>query len=582
MITRVIGIDFGTSTTVVRILNYDEEKIGELKKLEFDDHPYIPTVIFKDEDTGKLFFGYDAITKRTTLKGTFIENFKIDLISSDEKVRKDAENYVKVFIHFLYEKYSYYNGAEKFGKCDKTKTYISYPAKWPSSVRDVMKRCVIEAGFGTEESVKGKDEPTAAVLACLNENESKLKQKGLFFANKEYETLMIDMGAGTTDLVLFNYKLVNGKIELSNLLTYPSVDNDSLCGGREIDKILYDYLVAYTKRIPCNGIVPLGTLKQFSETVKNWKEETVSDELKLKGFVGEPPAICNLKDILVDLGIKINDVPPFKLDKDTFVKLTADHWNRWHDLIDGIFNDQNAVKFKYNPNNIDFVIVTGGHSQWYGVKDFLLGKKFANLNPIIFGKIIKDPNRLLLSVSPQETVAEGLCYVDKNIVAAVPLANNVWIQFEYDTKKSKIIKLAEKGTALPFTKEDIKIKDSIKGNFVFTKALCCTYTIYCGETLDSAKKFTKSIFWPVDTNILKIVFGGGFAIAIGGLKLFYQIGRYFYNGKSIDDDLIEKVVEWDYDFEINPKIDINEEGIAVISGNMKFNDNPKSIPETKI
>ena len=60
-------------------------------------------------------------------------------------------------------------------------------------------------------------------------------------------------------------------------------------------------------------------------------------------------------------------------------------------------------------DEIDFVILTGGHSRWYFVEKMLLDQidGFEKLN---LSKIINDPGRIFKSVLPQETVADGLTY----------------------------------------------------------------------------------------------------------------------------------------------------------------------------
>ena len=57
----------------------------------------------------------------------------------------------------------------------------------------------------------------------------------------------------------------------------------------------------------------------------------------------------------------------------------------------------------------DRVILTGGHSQWYFVKEILTGRLPAVCGSLL-PQITEDPNRILSVARPQETVALGLVY----------------------------------------------------------------------------------------------------------------------------------------------------------------------------
>ena len=86
---------------------------------------------------------------------------------------------------------------------------------------------------------------TAAAVASFNEREQELKRAGLYFADTTYKAMMVDMGAGTTDIVLFEYRIENGKLHINNPVTYPTAESTRLCGGREIDDILSEFCIGY-------------------------------------------------------------------------------------------------------------------------------------------------------------------------------------------------------------------------------------------------------------------------------------------------------------------------------------------------
>ena len=61
MATRIIGIDFGTSTTVVRIHNVGTG--NSIIPLLINGQSVIPTIAFKPEESEDLYYGYDAQAK---------------------------------------------------------------------------------------------------------------------------------------------------------------------------------------------------------------------------------------------------------------------------------------------------------------------------------------------------------------------------------------------------------------------------------------------------------------------------------------------------------------------------------------
>ena len=93
MTERLIGIDFGTSTTVVHIKNYTDGRPSDgdgtsIQYVEFDGQGVVPSLIQKVEDT--YYFGYDA--KQPKKDEKIYRNFKMKLESSDEKEQAEAEN----------------------------------------------------------------------------------------------------------------------------------------------------------------------------------------------------------------------------------------------------------------------------------------------------------------------------------------------------------------------------------------------------------------------------------------------------------------------------------------------------------
>ena len=86
----IVGIDFGTSTTVVR---YREEGSNEIKSLKADNgkSDIIPTIIFRPKNGGNTVYGTQAEQMSANhVKGDTIVNFKMDLLNPDHDKREEA------------------------------------------------------------------------------------------------------------------------------------------------------------------------------------------------------------------------------------------------------------------------------------------------------------------------------------------------------------------------------------------------------------------------------------------------------------------------------------------------------------
>ena len=113
---------------------------------------------------------------------------------------------------YVYNQYQKLLNDGVFDVADEVKVYVSHPAKWNSYARSLMKRSVANAGFCKEGNVALKDEPTAAILAVIHEKNMELSKAGMLHEGKKHQAMMIDMGAGTTDIVLCSYVVRSGKL----------------------------------------------------------------------------------------------------------------------------------------------------------------------------------------------------------------------------------------------------------------------------------------------------------------------------------------------------------------------------------
>lgn len=586
MATRIIGIDFGTSTTVVRVHNVGAG--NRVVPVAINGQRTIPTIAFQPKDSEDVYYGYDAQAKiDSNVEGTLYKNFKMDLISDDEYKRKHAELLIQGFLRYVYDQYQNLVNDEVFDSADEVKVYVSHPAKWNSYARTLMKESVENAGFCKQSNIALKDEPTAAILAVIHEKNTELKQMGMLHEGQKHKTMMIDMGAGTTDIVLCSYKVADGRLGIDDIFTYPSINTPGLCGGREID----DAIIAEAERFVNNmQVKPTSSgdkvIQRLKLRVKTWKEKSISAVLRREIALPEPDEISGFRDTLSEFGIPImNEKERFAISRAYFENFTKNHWIQWAELIKGAFDEVKGSQYAdldcpRCPEEVELLIITGGHSQWYIVPEYLLGKKsFVKLPAINFSKVKDRPTCLVQSSDPQETVAVGLCHLDEDVVGTIAASNDVSISFTCEGKYLGACDLIKKGVPLPFEKRDYLINSTIKGNFVFRRELKIDYSI----VTDKSNTINKSKIVPSD-GIIATVFKAVLSVIGVALLDIPKVLYYLVRGElnKIDDTVLEKIIDSEYKIELSPDIIVNEEGIIKVGGTIKVDGETLTIPEIVI
>ena len=587
MATRIIGIDFGTSTTVVRVHNVGAG--NRIVPLAINGQRTIPTIAFQTQESSEMYYGYDAQAKYdSNTEGTLYKNFKMDLISDDEEKRGQAEGLIQGFLRYVYDQYQSLLNAGAFDPADEVKVYVSHPAKWNSYARTLMKQSVVNAGFCKEKNIALKDEPTAAILAVIHEKNVELKQNGLLHERRKYKAMMVDMGAGTTDIVLCTYEVKNGRLEIDNIFTYPSINTPGLCGGREIDDAIISEAERFVNKMQAKPSASgEKVVNKLRRRVKSWKEMTISGVLRNSTVLPEPDEITEFRDMLTEYGVPVmNGNERFSISRKYFETFTAEHWKQWAKLIGGAFDEvaeaqYNNLECPKRPEDVELLIITGGHSKWYIVPEFLLGKKgYVNLPSVNFAKIRQMPFRLVQSADPQETVAVGLCHMDEDVVGTLAASNDVAMSFTCEGKYLGACNLIKKGVPLPYEKRDFMIENKIKGNFFFRKAIMVDYAVITDKT----NTINKSIKVPSDRIVIVLLKA---VLATLGVALIDipRIVYYFVRGKidELDDLLIQDIIDNDYSVKLSPDIYVNEEGIIKVGGTINVDgDTEVTIPEIVI
>lgn len=401
---RRIGIDFGTSTTVFAYKDYDKNgnplSNSAPKLLELGGRVMFPTIVFEPEGEDVRVYGFDAEAESLISSGTLYTNFKMDLMSEE----RHDKAYELILGYFDYLRNIYKEECNRIGNVEVEETWLSYPAAWPDHIQTEMEKIACETGFA---NVHIMDEPTAAINSVLYQYKDQLQCNKLLTEGEPANVLIIDMGAGTTDLVVCRF-IPGDEKPVERLLSWPPADSGDYFGGREMDDRLTEYCICYCEAHNSLGRDFRKISKKISRNIKKWKEGEFSRALQTKRKPPVPEIVeSNVPNILEQNDFKIVDRKSFEdvLEGllETFPKIVYDCASKLQNCEIGF--DLFA--------ETDIVILTGGNSSWYFIDEYLLGKREAKAGNVGFLKLQNQPERMLRMGQPQQTVAYGLTLNDK-------------------------------------------------------------------------------------------------------------------------------------------------------------------------
>lgn len=254
--TTYIGIDFGTSTTVVSMATYNPItraiECRSLQLAQIDRYgakmygEIFPTAIAVNNETGKPIYGQGAYDLKWNPDYTYCVNlwhsFKMELgkdlgpcwYDSDQPTIKSPLDATKVFFKFLKRSIDTFIAEETLPA--NIKYAVSIPASFESNQRNDLMEALKANGI-TMDGALFIDEPNAAFLGYINSGETDPIQ-----LNEEYnpKVMVFDFGAGTCDISLLEITVDHHGIHSNNL----SISKFEELGGNDIDRyIAHNYLL---------------------------------------------------------------------------------------------------------------------------------------------------------------------------------------------------------------------------------------------------------------------------------------------------------------------------------------------------
>ena len=372
---KAIGIDFGTSNSLVSYFN-ENEKVQIIS--DKNGHKITPSIISLDQD-GNILIGNEAkngqniISSIKRIIGKKLEEIEnkeqlpFEIITENDLVKvKFGQQYLAAteiaakIIHKLKII------AQNYFKEEITEAVITVPAYFNEKSKSEIKKAAKIAGLNVLRLI---NEPTAAALAYGLDNQS----HGIF--------LVYDLGGGTFDISIL--KLTNGVFRVLG------VSGDSDLGGDDFDKLIYNQIISDLK---------LENLKRneklkLIEIAKKIKEEFLTSEKITKNIT-----ISGKEQ-------------QFSLNINEFKKLSANLVNKTLSLTTNLIKE-----LKLSQSEIDGIILVGGSTKL----------------PLIFQKLseIYGQEKIFTNLNPDEIVAMGaaiqahsLTFGSKNLLLdVVPLS----------------------------------------------------------------------------------------------------------------------------------------------------------------
>lgn len=420
-----IGIDFGTTTSAVCRCTYETDRVqGVQEYVPFNGELYDRTAVLV---TGTLTNGFGETVRsdeekygwtawEDTGKYPLLESgFKMDLLSPDPRKREKARMLSKKYFCHLYQKFMENQVRKKVGKTEKTTTVVTYPAKFSGELQAFLKEAAEEAGFA---NVLPVNEAQAAMQYAMHFDSG---ETAAFFRNNRKQVLkimLIDMGAGTTDIAVFEYDTQEPS-QVKTIAFYPKQGGYNF-GGGEIDRKLYEFYVSklgadYPADYSNDEDAALGE-RLLKENIKQHKEQHLSRQLQEKQTASAP------MDLMRDARRK-PEKPDLRLDREGFGMLLKDYLPQFSALVNGALEEA-----KLAGEEIDLILLTGGHSQWYFVREMLLNK-----DPEHPVKLKLTEDRILTFPQPHLVVAKGAAVIDpeakpseKNMILAPVWNGGKW------------------------------------------------------------------------------------------------------------------------------------------------------------
>lgn len=394
--SKIIGIDLGTTNSCVAVLEGGEPKVIPNP----EGNRTTPSVVaFKN---GERQIGEVAKRQAVTNQNT-IMSIKRHM-GTDYKVEVEGKNYTPQEMSAIILQYLKSYAEDYLGE-PVTKAVITVPAYFNDAERQATKDAGRIAGLEVERII---NEPTAAALAY-----------GLDKTDQDQTILVYDLGGGTFDVSIL--ELGDGVFEVK------ATAGDNRLGGDDFDQVIIDYLVEQFKKE--NGIdlsqdkMALQRLKDAAEKAKKDLSGVASTQISLPFITAGPAGPLHLEVTMT---------------RAKFDELSAHLVERTMGPTRQALSDAGL-----SASQLDKVILVGGSTRIPAVQEAI--KKATG----------KEPHR---GVNPDEVVAMGAAIqggVITGDVKDVVLLDVTPLSLGIETMGGVFTKLIDRNTTIPTSKSQV-------------------------------------------------------------------------------------------------------------------------------
>jgi len=415
---KTIGIDLGTTNSVVALMEGDQPKV----LINSSGNRTTPSVVgFTDK--GERLVGQPAKHQQVTNPKNTVFSIKRFMgrrhneVASEEKlvpyeVTGGPEDFVKVNVRdkeytpqqisaFILQELK--KTAEDYLGEEVTSAVITVPAYFNDAQRQATKDAGEIAGLKVERII---NEPTAASLAYG------LEQK------KNEKIAVFDLGGGTFDISILD--VGDGVFEVI------STNGDGHLGGDDWDQVIIDYLVKEFKNKEgidlSSDAMAMQRLKEAAEGAKRELSQGQQTTISLPFITADQNGPKHMQ---------------IELTRSKFESLASDLFQRLRGPCETALKDAGL-----DASKIDEVVLVGGSTRIPKVQEICKE---------IFGR---DPNK---SVNPDEVVAIGAAIqggVLSGDVKDVLLLDVTPLSLGVETLGGVMTKLIEKNTTIPTSKKE--------------------------------------------------------------------------------------------------------------------------------
>lgn len=392
--SKIIGIDLGTTNSAVAVMEGDAAKIVTNP----NGGRTTPSVVsFKNDE---ILVGDTAKRQAITNPDT-IASIKSHMGEAGYKVSAAGKDYSPQEISALILQYLKGYAEDYLGE-KVEKAVITVPAYFNDAQRQATKDAGKIAGLEVERII---NEPTAAALAYGMENDE-----------KDEKILVYDLGGGTFDVSIL--ELGDGVFEVL------STNGDTHLGGDDFDQKIIDWIAEEFKKD--NGVdlrddkLALQRLKDAAETAKKTLSSSNEAQIDLPFITATDAGPLHVQ---------------LTLSRSQFNQMTADLVARAEAPVKNALKDAGLTM-----NDIDRVILNGGSTRIPAVQESV--KKLTG----------KEPDH---SINPDEAVALGAAVqggVITGEVKDVVLLDVTPLSLGIETMGGVFTKLIDRNTTIPTSK----------------------------------------------------------------------------------------------------------------------------------